>query len=811
MRIKSLTLKPFAGITDKKVDFSPGLNVILGPNETGKSTLLNALKSILFTEVNLTKSKYDKLIKEYMPAQGGNTVRVYLDFQKDGKEYLIEKVWKAGSRDGSCLFRIEDKSEYTGDSEVSELISQFLPAQEGTIRNILLTWQSALSRTMNVLDAEGKEVRSDLGTILRSSIMETDGISIDRLKEKLDREYEETFQHWNIEREEPENGRGINNPYKKGVGKILAAYYEKENIRKSYDESIEIEKEIDELNRIIQEKEEEKNNIQGELEKYEPIKSQIFERQQIDSELVQIDGKIREIKTISKEWPIKENWLLHVAESEIKNIESEKNNLKEEETASRKNQESKDFRLYFERIQQLHKKLEESKKKLSEAKEVTGNDIELLRKKRQEIQNLENKILASKLKFSFIAKIAQEINIKDTAGQKESYFLKKDEKIEKTLQGKLFLEHRDWSLEVQSGEGEIDTLISDKEKFIKEFNHELEKIGIDHFEDARSINKKYERLKGDVERAENNFQDELQGKVYKDLEDKFKQLGEEIAVRPLEEIVADQVLLNVQFENHKNKKEETEKQIKIWEELYTSHDHLISMLGDEQYKHNKLKTKLENLPRLPDEFKDYKDFFDSIESLKERERKYQDEISELRVKKITIENQKPELSSEELIVMVSDSEQNFQRVCLEGKGLSLIRDKSNELLERIGMNTYGEFQDRFRKYFLKMSGNSFSGIEMENDYPKKLMKSNGAELTYHLLSFGTKDTFSLALRLTMAEYFLQDKEGFLILDDPLVDMDLDRQALAAEQINEFAKNRQVIFLTCHAHTAQLLKGNCITL
>jgi exonuclease SbcC len=123
--------------------------------------------------------------------------------------------------------------------------------------------------------------------------------------------------------------------------------------------------------------------------------------------------------------------------------------------------------------------------------------------------------------------------------------------------------------------------------------------------------------------------------------------------------------------------------------------------------------------------------------------------------------------------------------------------------------TYEGFQKKFLKYFIHMSGNSFSKVEMEQDLPGKLIKSDGSELTYHLLSFGTKDTFSLALRLAMAEYFLQDKSGFLILDDPLVDMDAGRQALAAEQINEFAKNKQVIFLTCHPQTAKLLNGTCI--
>jgi len=123
--------------------------------------------------------------------------------------------------------------------------------------------------------------------------------------------------------------------------------------------------------------------------------------------------------------------------------------------------------------------------------------------------------------------------------------------------------------------------------------------------------------------------------------------------------------------------------------------------------------------------------------------------------------------------------------------------------------TYEGFQKKFVKYFIHMSGKSFSRVEMEQDLPEILIKDDGSELTYNLLSFGTKDTFSLSLRLSMAEYFLQDKSGFLILDDPLVDMDSGRQALAAGQIKEFAKHKQVIFLTCHPQTAKMLSGKCI--
>ena len=195
MKLKSIQLKPFAGILDKKVDFYPGLTVILGPNEVGKSTLLNALKSVLFTEVELTKVRFDKLMKEYMPVKGGDTIRVSLEFQAEGKDYFLEKIWKPGNRKGSAILKSPDQGEFTIDGEVSRLIDELLPAHQGTVNNILLTWQSTLDKTMNILDDEDANIRPDLGAILRSSVMETDGVSVEKLRSRLDWEYEDYFEH----------------------------------------------------------------------------------------------------------------------------------------------------------------------------------------------------------------------------------------------------------------------------------------------------------------------------------------------------------------------------------------------------------------------------------------------------------------------------------------------------------------------------------------------------------------------------------------------------------------------------------------
>ena len=809
MKIKSIQLKPFAGISNKKIEFCPGLTVILGPNESGKSTLLNALKSVLFTEVELTKVRFDKSMKEYMPVKGGDTIRVSLEFQTEGKDYFLKKTWKPGNRKGSSILKFSDQREFTTDGEVSRLIDEFLPAHQGTVNNILLTWQSALDKTMDILHDEDVNIRPDLGDILRSSIMETDGVSVEKLRLILDREYEDYFQHWDMEKEAPENRRGINYPYKKGVGKILKAYYEKEGIKKNYEEADKIEIEIDEINKKIQDKESKQNKIKDELNQYNSKKSQIQERQQIDNDLGKIERETEEIGKISKEWPIKENWLLKGAEPGVKKIEEKKEKIEKEEVDARQNQENKEFRKWFKDLQQLHKRLEGAKNNFSKAKEITEEDIEELKNKKQEVKDLENEIKASKLTISFFAKTQQDFILKDASEEKKTLSLKQGEKIEKTFQGKLIIEHEDWKMEVQAGEGEIDNLISEKKVKAKEIEYELKKLGVDNFKIAQSINKEYERLKNEVEYAKRNFTDELGENVYEELEEKHKQLGKEKQVRPLDKISAEQVRLELELENLQKEKKEVEEQIKDLKEKYGSYDKMISILGGKQHKQEELNKKLGNLAVLPDRFDDYISFYDYIDFLDNNDRKIQEEISSLREQKITIESQKPDQSSEELNVQLGESEQNFQRILLDGKAVAHIKEKASNLLGKMDIKTYEGFQKKFVKYFIHMSENSFSRVEMEHDIPKKLIKGDGSELTYNLLSFGTKDTFSLALRLTMAEYFLQDKSGFLILDDPLVDMDPDRQALAAEQIKEFAKHKQVIFLTCHPQTAEMLNGKCI--
>jgi len=79
-------------------------------------------------------------------------------------------------------------------------------------------------------------------------------------------------------------------------------------------------------------------------------------------------------------------------------------------------------------------------------------------------------------------------------------------------------------------------------------------------------------------------------------------------------------------------------------------------------------------------------------------------------------------------------------------------------------------------------------------------------LPTELLSQGTLGSLALATRLALAELYLKDDNGFLVMDDPFTDMDPDRRKAAAVALSSFAKERQVLLFTCHPlHAEELLQ------
>lgn len=114
---------------------------------------------------------------------------------------------------------------------------------------------------------------------------------------------------------------------------------------------------------------------------------------------------------------------------------------------------------------------------------------------------------------------------------------------------------------------------------------------------------------------------------------------------------------------------------------------------------------------------------------------------------------------------------------------------------------------RTSEIFKAITGGAFERVRVPMDGNSiRVERSDGSTLDQRLLSRGTLEQLYLALRLAHVEvYHGDDFKVPLLMDDTLVNFDLDRGRRTAEVLATFSEETgiQILFFTCHPHTADL--------
>lgn len=101
MRLAGLFIEGFGVFQGQKLDFKPGLNLIVGPNESGKSTLLTFIQQVLFGFPDGRSREVT-----YPALRGGRLGgRLFLQ-DTDGADYIVERF--AGTHGGDLVVRLPD-------------------------------------------------------------------------------------------------------------------------------------------------------------------------------------------------------------------------------------------------------------------------------------------------------------------------------------------------------------------------------------------------------------------------------------------------------------------------------------------------------------------------------------------------------------------------------------------------------------------------------------------------------------------------------------------------------------------------------
>lgn len=107
------------------------------------------------------------------------------------------------------------------------------------------------------------------------------------------------------------------------------------------------------------------------------------------------------------------------------------------------------------------------------------------------------------------------------------------------------------------------------------------------------------------------------------------------------------------------------------------------------------------------------------------------------------------------------------------------------------------------RYFKTITGGRYDAVRVSlGEKEVSVFDQRGAARGIDQLSRGTREQLLVSLRLGFIEAYEKKAEPLpVIVDEILVNFDAERAAQTAEILQEFAKERQILLLTCHESTA----------
>jgi DNA repair protein SbcC/Rad50 len=805
MIIRKVRLYPFGAVQDREYSFTKNLNVVLGPNEAGKSTLVKAIFAALFIPAEVRKNSDDwrSFLSSCLPYPAGDTARVAIEFdaiRQSGWHYICS--W-GGSR-GQRLVTA-DGSEINDPDGIREQLQKALRYGRGTYEGILFARQDEMSRTLEKL----KELPEATGTVaglLRAALVQSGGVSLEKLEEVIDSEYERLLSNWDFADDGPRGGRGVSNPHQKKVGAVLSAYYRLEERRRDLKRVYEDEARIAELNGKLDTSEREMRELVSRLKEYEQLENDARIRSRLAPELEMIGQKQDRLKRIVGEWPRVEERIKGL-EKEMDGREKTLQKLESELTEAGAVLKARERRDLLKKAGPLQEEIRKKQKELAGLPPAGKEELTSIDKEAARQARLKSVIEAMKLKAKVEAR--KPLHFKFTAGMAEPREIMVEEDILLEGSGQLLLESEEWIINIQSGQEDVEDLMAQAEQAGRAFRDGLRRFKVANIEEAKKIVEKRGRLTEDMKNGRARLDGLLDGLDFEELEKEVASLGEDRTVRDPEVIRTELEETREVYSELKIRLEQEKEKLVRWEEEFKSLDRVTDQLVELRGQEKEKREQLAGLKPRPEEFPSDDRFIEALKGMREKRESLQEKVTNLKQELFKVQSGMPEQATEDLETELKLLEDELVKLKKEAQAVNLVREQFKEMKEELDADTYTPLVETFTNYIALATDGRYRVAELDGPLPNEIVTEDGRAMPVHLLSTGTIGGTALALRLAMARYLLEDEEGFVIMDDPLLSLDPERKQSATELIREFAVGKQLIITTFDPETAELLGGNVV--
>ncbi len=814
MKLKNVHLHPWAGQANRSLSFTPGLNVVLGVNDIGKSSLFAAIERALFLPAKLTKPIFAKELQPFVPI-GGDTAKVSLEMLDSAGEagITLEKTW--GSRSEAVL-KFPGGREVREEEAIREALEKLIGVRAGTYRSIHLARQAHLARSLEELKTDRSPIE-DLGSMLQKALFETDGISVESLRSKIDQAVAEHFSQWDIVARAPKNNRGLHDPWKRDVGTVLAAFYKKAQVEKDFEETRKAEAELDRLQQELERLKAQASQDSSLVQERKALIPAIQEKKALRAQLQTAQAEGLRIQGDVTRWSA---WQAEIApkEQQLASLEERCKALESEQAGSENELKNRSLRETYPKARDLKQRDEEL---LARGRSLKTQALacEEIKKAHASLKELKASLKSGRLSVNFQALQSLRLTSQRDIDPESRQELSSGSTVRLEAGGRIRLESDQFQLTVESGDGNFSEVARQAAHLEDQIRSLLLAQQLANLEMAEEVLRRQDETRTELKAVRESLKTLLGSETFESLEARYLALGESQSYRPSAQIRTELGQARDQLGTMRAQLESAHRGISGLQAQYacTEAGALFQLAVKNQLSVQQIQEKIEALPRLPEAAtQDEAGFLAEFQAAESR-------LDAQRSRHLTLESQRaallasaPEFSVQELEPQVTEARDEFERQLAHGRALLLVQATLNKILQAEAPDTFGPLRQEFEASFSRLTAGKYASPDLgsgpQEGVPQSFERTDRVRIPFHSLSTGMRDSAALGLRLSMAQVLGRDKKGLLLLDDPLVNLDPAHAERAAREIQGFsAQGWQVVIFTCHPGHAEILGGSRIEL